>query len=124
MPLFAVYAPDYTDDDAINRRLAVREAHLARSASNPGRSELNTIFWLSGEAPDLHVTHSEIGGAMVSPNDALDGPNKERKMAGSVMIWECESYAAARAWLEGDPYWKGNVVSANISRTRRCLLVR
>ena len=39
MPLFAVYAPDYADDDAINRRLAVREAHLAKAAANPSMSE-------------------------------------------------------------------------------------
>ena len=38
MPFFAVYAPDYTDDDAINRRLAVREKHLAKADANPGMS--------------------------------------------------------------------------------------
>ena len=38
MPLFAVYAPDYTDDDAINRRLAVRQEHLAKAAANPSMS--------------------------------------------------------------------------------------
>ena len=38
MPYFAVYAPDYTDEDAVNRRLAVREAHLANAAKNSGLS--------------------------------------------------------------------------------------
>jgi hypothetical protein len=32
--LFVIWAPDYTDDDAINRRLAVREQHLASSREN------------------------------------------------------------------------------------------
>ncbi len=40
MPYFAVYAPDYTDEDAINRRLAVRETHLANAAKNPAISAL------------------------------------------------------------------------------------
>ena len=38
MPYFAVYAPDYTDDEAIQRRLSVREAHLANAAKNPAMS--------------------------------------------------------------------------------------
>ncbi|KAH9925937.1 uncharacterized protein BXZ73DRAFT_103103 [Epithele typhae] len=88
MPLFAVYAPDYTDEDAINRRLAVRETHLARSKANPGR---------------------KLGGAMVTPNDALDKPDQPREMVGSLMVWECTNYAEALERLHGDPYWINNV---------------
>ncbi|KAH9925935.1 uncharacterized protein BXZ73DRAFT_49638 [Epithele typhae] len=88
MPLFSVYAPDYTDEDAINRRLAARTAHLAKAAGNPSM---------------------KIGGAMLTPNEALDSPDASKKMAGSFMIWECENYAAAIKMLEEDPYWSGNV---------------
>jgi uncharacterized protein len=36
--LFVIWAPDYTDEDAINRRLAVRERHLevAKEAMKTG----------------------------------------------------------------------------------------
>lgn len=32
--LFVIWAPDYNDEDAINRRLAVRERHLATAKEN------------------------------------------------------------------------------------------
>ena len=35
MPYFAVYAPDYTDEGAPERRLKVREAHLTNAHKNP-----------------------------------------------------------------------------------------
>ena len=38
MPLFSIYAPDYTDDEAIQRRLVVRQAHLDAAAKNPAIS--------------------------------------------------------------------------------------
>lgn len=60
MPYFAVYAPDYTDDDAINRRLAVRETHLANAAKNPTMSacqhiDLHMINPLTWTAWDIDV---------------------------------------------------------------------
>ncbi|KAI0707800.1 hypothetical protein C8Q76DRAFT_628579 [Earliella scabrosa] len=88
MPYFAVYAPDYTDDEAIQRRLSVREAHLANAAKNPAM---------------------KIGGAMLSPNEALDTPDAPKKMAGSLMIFEAGSYAEVKAMIEADVYWTGNV---------------
>ena len=47
---------------------------------------------------------------MLSPNEALDTADAARKMVGSFMIWDCESYTAAVKMLEDDPYWAGNVV--------------
>ncbi|KAI9069344.1 hypothetical protein FKP32DRAFT_1641054 [Trametes sanguinea] len=88
MPLFSVYAPDYTDAEAIQRRLAVREAHLAAAAANKSM---------------------KVGGAMLSPNEALDKPDAEKKMIGSFMIIECDSYADAKRMIESDVYWTGNV---------------
>ncbi|KAI0710317.1 hypothetical protein C8T65DRAFT_648552 [Cerioporus squamosus] len=88
MPYFAVYAPDYTDEDAINRRLAVRETHLANAAKNPA---------------------IKIGGAMLSPKEALDTPDAQKKMAGSLMIFEANTYADVKAMIESDVYWTGNV---------------
>ncbi|KAI0359259.1 hypothetical protein OH77DRAFT_1447326 [Trametes cingulata] len=88
MPLFAVYAPDYTDEEAIQRRLAVRQSHLDAAAKNKSM---------------------KVGGAMLAPNEALDTPDAERKMIGSMMIIECDSYADAKKMIESDVYWTGNV---------------
>ncbi|KAI0764339.1 hypothetical protein BD413DRAFT_577120 [Trametes elegans] len=88
MPLFSVYAPDYTDADAINRRLAVREAHLTAAGKNKA---------------------IKVGGALLSPNEALDTPDAERKMIGSSLIIEAVNYAEARKLIESDVYWSGNV---------------
>ncbi|KAI8978198.1 hypothetical protein BD414DRAFT_374086, partial [Trametes punicea] len=88
MPLFAVYAPDYTDDEAIQRRLSVRQAHLDAAAKNKA---------------------IKVGGAILSPNEALDTADADKKMAGSVMIIECDNYADAKKMIESDIYWTGNV---------------
>ncbi|PIL32760.1 hypothetical protein GSI_04875 [Ganoderma sinense ZZ0214-1] len=88
MPYFAVWAPDYTDEGAPERRLKVREAHLANAHKNP---------------------KIKLGGAMISPNEALDSPDAERKMAGSLIIFEADSYAEVKALIENDVYWKGDV---------------
>ena len=48
---------------------------------------------------------------MLSPNEALDTPNPpEKKMVGSLMIFEAESYAEVKALIENDVYWTGDVV--------------
>ncbi|KAL1945222.1 hypothetical protein VTO73DRAFT_2073 [Trametes versicolor] len=88
MPLFSIYAPDYTDEEAVQRRLAVRQTHLDTAAKNPSM---------------------KVGGAMLSPNDALDKPDLEKKMIGSFMILECDTYEDAKKMIEGDVYWTGNV---------------
>ncbi|KAM5545020.1 hypothetical protein V8D89_001131 [Ganoderma adspersum] len=88
MPYFIVYAPDYTDEGAPQRRLKVREAHLANSAKEP---------------------RIRLGGAILSPNEALDSPDAERNMAGSFRIVEADSYAEVKALVESDVYWTGDV---------------
>nr|VWO95055.1 Polyketide synthase CTB1 (EC (Cercosporin toxin biosynthesis cluster protein 1) [Ganoderma boninense] len=88
MPYFILYAPDYTDDGAPARRLKVREQHLANSAKE---------------------SRIKLGGAILSPNECLDIPDAERKMAGSFRIVEAESYAEVKALVESDVYWTGDV---------------
>lgn len=79
---YLVVAYDGTDDDALDRRMAVREAHLegARKRAASGM----TI----------------CGGALLD-NDG--------KMIGSASIVEVESRAKLDAWLKSDPYVTGNV---------------
>lgn len=79
---FLVVAHDGTDDQALERRMAVREDHLegARKRAASGM----TI----------------CGGALLDD----DG-----KMIGSASNIEIESRAELDAWLASDPYVTGNV---------------
>ncbi|MFP6743231.1 MAG: YciI family protein [Alphaproteobacteria bacterium] len=79
---FLIVAHDGTDDEALDRRMAVREAHLegARKRAASGMT--------------IH------GGAMLDD----DG-----KMIGSASVVEVESRAELDAWLETDPYVTGDV---------------
>ena len=58
---------------------------------------------------------AEVGGAMLSPNEALDTPDADKKMIGSLMIFEASSYAEVKALVESDVYWTGNVVRVVLS---------
>ncbi|KAI0827654.1 hypothetical protein BC628DRAFT_1418278 [Trametes gibbosa] len=90
MPLFAIYAPDQTDADAVLRRTTLRQVHK-----------------------DEHMRTGcmKFGGPFLSPDEALDAThvNAERKMIGSFMVYEAASYAEAKRLVEEDPFWTGNV---------------
>ena len=79
---FLVIAHDGSDDGALERRLAVRERHLASSRT-------------------LHED-----GVLVVGGALLDGSDR---MIGSAMVMEAESEDALRALLESDPYRGGGV---------------
>ena len=48
MPYFAVYAPDYTDEGALERRLKVREQHLANAHKESRMSTLLLSYQARG----------------------------------------------------------------------------
>lgn len=77
---FAVIAYDGTDEGAMERRMAVREAHLKVVASLRE-----------------HMIH---GGAIL---------NDEGQMIGSIMITQFPDRAAFDEWFNNDPYITGNV---------------
>lgn len=79
---FLVTAYDGTDADAMTRRMAAREAHLAG------------IAMLKQEGKII------AGGAIL--DDA-------GKMIGSTVYTEFESREALDQWLDADPYVTGNV---------------
>jgi uncharacterized protein len=79
---FLIIAHDGTDEGALDRRMAVREAHL-KSARERAASGMTIM-----------------GGAMLDD----DG-----KMIGSASVVEVESRAELDAWLEADPYVTGDV---------------
>jgi uncharacterized protein YciI len=79
---FLIIAHDGEDEDAINRRLAARDGHLAACAE--------------GLKDGKHL----VGAAIL--NDA-------GKMRGSAMIVDYPSRRELDAWLEKEPYVTGNV---------------
>lgn len=74
---YIVHAYDYTDPGALDRRMAVRPAHLAyvRQLKEKGQFLL--------------------GGALLNP---------EQAMIGSMLILEFETEAALQHYLKTDPY--------------------
>jgi uncharacterized protein YciI len=79
---FLVIAYDGTDDKALERRMASREAHLAG------------IQRMIAEGKALY------GVAIL---------NDREQMAGSVMVVEYASRAEVDAWLKSEPYVTGDV---------------
>ncbi|WP_220471683.1 YciI family protein, partial [Colwellia sp. BRX10-4] len=79
---FIVTAYDFDDDDAINRRLSSREAHL------------------SGIEKMVKAGTFLSGGAMLNENG---------KMIGSSAHVEFSSRTEVEAWVKQDPYTIGKV---------------
>ncbi|KAJ6572081.1 hypothetical protein B0H19DRAFT_935854 [Mycena capillaripes] len=88
LPRFFVYAPDKTDEGAVERRLSVRPKHLENAAKNINDGVIR------------------VGGALLTP-ESLTGA--EKKMIGSIMIFEAENIEAVRAMIEGDIYYTAGV---------------
>jgi uncharacterized protein YciI len=79
---FTVIAYDGTDEEALQRRLAVREDHIA------------------------------LGDSMVSSGQQLFGVallNKHEKMIGSVIVCDFPGREELDAWLAQEPYVTGKV---------------
>lgn len=79
---FLIHAFDHTDADALNRRLAARDAHIHSAKAMNSNGELL------------------LAGAMLSPDNT---------MIGSVVIVEMESLEAVENWLKDEIYIKENV---------------
>jgi uncharacterized protein YciI len=77
MNQYLVTAYDYTDTEALQRRMNVRPHHL-------------------DGARDLRASGNYVlGGAIL---------NEEGKMIGSVMIMQFETEEALEAWKQSEPY--------------------
>jgi uncharacterized protein YciI len=79
---YLLHAYDFTDDEALERRMAARPFHFegARRLKAAG--------------------HFIVGGALLSP---------EGKMIGSMMLLDFPSDDDLQAWLEIEPYITGRV---------------
>ncbi|CAO3639251.1 unnamed protein product [Cunninghamella echinulata] len=81
---FIVMVNDYTDDQALERRMAARQKHLDM-------------------AIDAHETgYILCGGAIFDSHES-------RKMIGSMMICQANNEEELRAKIENDPYVLGKV---------------
>ncbi|ORX44774.1 hypothetical protein DM01DRAFT_1386788 [Hesseltinella vesiculosa] len=81
---FIVLIHDYTDDQALERRMAVRDAHMAKAAMWHDNKDL----LCGGALFDSHTT---------------------RKMVGSMMICQAESEQDLQDRIANDPYVVGKV---------------
>lgn len=79
---FLVIARDGNDAEALNRRLAVREAHLEGMKPRKKKGELL------------------VGGAIL---------DEDGKMIGSASVVDFPDRAALQAWIDSDPYTTGGV---------------
>jgi uncharacterized protein len=79
---FVIIAEDGKDEEALDRRMAVRPAHF------------------DGVRKLKEANHYILGGATLDDNS---------KMNGSVMIVQFETEQALQAWLEKEPYVTGRV---------------
>ncbi len=86
---FIIQAKDYTDADALKRRMEARPFHLQRM-----KEEKNKGVFISG-------------GALL---------NEENKMTGSIIFVSLPDESSVKNWIEQDPYVKYKVWD-NISIT-------
>lgn len=82
MPQFLILAKDEKDDDALQRRLSVRQNHLDRM-----KVELEKAIFITGGA-------------------TLDD---QGTMNGSMLVIDIEDMASAVKWINADPYVLGRV---------------
>lgn len=55
---------------------------------------------------EAHLAYLQETGAVVMAGPFL---NESDEMTGSLLIIEAEDLSAARAWAEGDPYYKAGL---------------
>ncbi|TFK44500.1 hypothetical protein BDQ12DRAFT_717646 [Crucibulum laeve] len=89
--LFFVYAPDKTDEGALDRRLSVREAHLKVAKERVANGFIR------------------VGGMMTTPETMLA---EKKKMVGSMFVCQAESIEEVKKAVETDIYYTSNVWDA------------
>ncbi|CAG8436807.1 6893_t:CDS:10 [Ambispora gerdemannii] len=97
---------DYSDAEALSRRLAVREAHLARIKES---REKGTLI-LGGALLKDAKTDVDNGVGVGDGSESVKA-NEEPKeiMNGSLMILEAETVQDVHKFVEQDPYVTGSV---------------
>ncbi|KAI9442974.1 hypothetical protein H4582DRAFT_1808495 [Lactarius indigo] len=94
---FVVWAPYQTDSEMLSRRTAARTEHLAGLKQLGAQGSLSVWCGFFDGSPHS-LTHS-----------VRQQSSAGRQAKGSMLIYEAESAAVVRGFLEKDPYWAGNV---------------
>ncbi|KAH6914210.1 hypothetical protein BKA70DRAFT_1260736 [Coprinopsis sp. MPI-PUGE-AT-0042] len=87
---FLVYAPDKTEEGTFEKRLSVRSKHLETA------HERN----IAGIV--------KLGGAMLTP-ESIESPTAQKKMTGSVFVFEAESLEEVKQLVVNDIYYTSGV---------------
>ncbi|KAH0827559.1 hypothetical protein J3R83DRAFT_4280 [Lanmaoa asiatica] len=87
---YLVWAPDYTDDGALARRMAVRPRHFITANKQIKQGIL------------------KVAGGLVTP-ESQDAAPADKKFVGSVLLYEVDSIEDVRKLVEQDIYWTENV---------------
>ncbi|KAG1777054.1 hypothetical protein EV702DRAFT_1179663 [Suillus placidus] len=90
LPKFIVWAPDYADEGALQRRLAVRPAHLENIKKLISQGILR------------------LGGGFMTP-ESVNAAAADKKFLGSCIIYEGENIDVVRKIVEDDIYYKTDV---------------
>jgi uncharacterized protein YciI len=106
--LFAIYAPDFTDPGALDRRISVREEHLEGMSRLRSNGVASTCILLLQPTRTPFFLCAEFGGPLLSPE--LTDEQGRTKIIGSLFFLEAESVEEARKIVESDIYYKSLVV--------------
>ncbi len=87
--LFFVYAPDKTDEGALERRLSVRSKHLEGARASIASGLISELHGNHKSASNVDVRIPGIAGAII--DKAPPPPDGSKKMIGSTFIFEAKS---------------------------------
>ena len=104
---FIVFSPDYTDPESLNRRQSVRAKHLENAKLIKAKGILRTLRLLRHSMGSWYTVFAGLGGALISPETYQ---TSEKKMIGSLGIYEAESLEAVKKVIEEDIYYTAGVV--------------
>ncbi|KAG1727599.1 hypothetical protein EDB19DRAFT_191617 [Suillus lakei] len=87
---YMVWAPDYTEEGTLARRMAIRPKHLLGAKKLIAQGSM------------------KVAGGLLTP-ESQDAEPQDRKFVGSALIYEAESLEDVRRRVEADLYWKEGV---------------
>lgn len=87
---FVAYAPDYTEEGTLEKRLSVRAQHLERLR-------------------ELKETGVMTSGILLLDPETFELPDEPEKMVGSIMIFRAKTIGSVWEIIQSDVYWTEGV---------------
>ena len=111
---YLVFAPDYSDDGALARRMAVRPRHMIRANEHIKQGVLSGLS-INADGVRSLLTRSfvEVAGGITTP-ESQDAATADKKFIGSLLLYEGDSIEDVAKLVGEDLYWTENVVSWSI----------